>query len=145
MFQRILLAWDGSRPAQRALDTAVGIARRYDADIVAVAVAYSPGHAETEADRAESVGAARRYLEESFASVRDRADRVGVPLDLVVIEGERPADALLEYGHDHAFDLLVVGHHRNPRAGRFLIHGLSERLIEAAAMPVLIVGDANGG
>jgi nucleotide-binding universal stress UspA family protein len=145
MFQRILLAWDGSRPALRALDTAVGIARRNGAEIVTVAVAYSPGHAETEADRVESVEAARRYLEQRFAAVRDRADRVGVPLDLVIIEGEKPADALLAYAHEHAFDLLVAGHHRNSRAGRFLIHGLSERLVEAAAIPVLIVGDSDGG
>lgn len=145
MFQRILLAWDGSRPAHRALDAAVGIARRYGAEIVALSIAYSPGHAETEADRVESVEAARRYLEESFAAVRDRADRVGVPLEFAIIEGAKPADELVAYAHEHAFDLLVAGHHRNPRAGRFRIHGLSERLVETATMPVLIVGDSNQG
>lgn len=144
MFQRILLAWDGSRPAHRALDAAVSIARRFDAEIVAVAIAYSPGHAETEADRVESVEAARRYLEESFAAARDRADRVGVPLEFLIVEGERPAETLVEYAHEHAFDLLVAGHHRNRRAGRFLIHGLSERVIGTATIPVLIVGDGNG-
>lgn len=144
MFQRILIAWDGSGPAQRALDAAVGLARRYDAEITALAVAYSPGHAETEADRIESVEAARRQLESAFAAVRDRADRVGVPIELTVVEGERPAETLLAYAHEHAFDLIVAGRHRSSRAGRFLIHDVGERLVEAAAIPVLIVPEPGG-
>lgn len=144
MFHRILLAWDGSRPARRALDVAIDLARRYEAEIVAVSAARSPGHAETEADRVESVEAARRYLTETFARVRDRADRVGVALEHVVLESERAADELLAYAHDHAFDLVVVGHHRGSRSGRLLLHGLAERLVAAASVPVLVVGEVDG-
>ena len=145
MFQRILIAWDGSRPARRALDVAVDLARRYQAEIVAVSVAHSPGHAETEADRAESVDAARAYLTASFADVRDRADRIGVPLEQVVIESDHPAEDLLRYAHDHGFDLIVAGHHRGSRSGRLLLHGLTERLVAAGTIPVLVVGETNGG
>lgn len=141
MLQQILVAWDGSRPALRAYDTALDLARRYDAELTAVSVAYSPAHAETDADRAESVNAARTYLEASLAEVRDRAERVGVPLDHLIIEGDHPADDILRYAHEHGFDLLVVGHHRNRRPGRFLLHGLAERVIAHAEMPVLVVSD----
>jgi nucleotide-binding universal stress UspA family protein len=101
-------------------------------------------HAETEADRLESVEAARRQLVESFAGVRDRADRIGVPLEHVVIEGDHPAEDLLSYAHEHGFDLVVAGHHRGGRAGRFLLHGLAERLVDTSSVPVLVVGDENG-
>jgi nucleotide-binding universal stress UspA family protein len=145
MFQRLLLAWDGSPPAQRALDVAVGVARRYGAEIVAASVAYSPGHAETEEDRLESVDAARRYLEDSFARVRDRADRAGVEIEHVVLEGEQPADELIRYAHDHGVDLLVAGHHRGRRRpGRLALHGLADRLVSGSDVPVLIVGDHGG-
>lgn len=142
MFQRILVAWDGSVPALRALDLAVNIARTYGAEIVVASVAHSPAHAETEEDRLESVTAARRYLEESFAKVRDRADRIGVEIEHAIVEGDRPADDILGYAHEHGFDLVVVGHHRNRRAGRFFLHGVAERLVAVAAVPVLVVGDA---
>lgn len=141
MLQQILVSWDGSRPARRAFDTALDLARRYDAELVVVSVAHSPAHAETEGDRAESVDAARQYLEQTFDSVDDRADRVGVPLEHVIIEGDNPADDILGYAHEHGFDLVVVGHHRNRRAGRFLLHGLAERMIAQAQMPVLVVAD----
>lgn len=142
MFQQILLAWDGSPPAEWAFDVALDLARRYDADLVAASVAHSPAHAETAGDRRESVDAARRYLEETFTVIRDRADRVGVTVEHVVIEGEDPANDVLGYAHEHGFDLLVIGHHRRNRSGRFLIHGLAEKTVEAADLPVLVV--ANG-
>jgi nucleotide-binding universal stress UspA family protein len=146
MFQRILLAWDGSPPAQRALDLAIDIARRYGAEIVAASVAHSPAHAETEEDRVESVEAARRYLEQSFVRVRDRADRAGVAADHVIIEAEDPADSIVAYAHEHAFDLVVAGHHRGRRRpGRLIVHGLADRLVAHADLPVLIAADRGRG
>ena len=64
-----------------------------------------------------------------------------MPLDQVIIEGDHPAEDLLRYAHEHGFDLVVVGHHRSRRPGRFLLHGLAERLIAHAEMPVLVVSD----
>ena len=145
MFQRLLLAWDGSPPAQRALDIAVGIARRYGAEIVAASVAHSPTHAETEEDRLESVDAARRFLEAGFARVRDRADRAGVPIEHAIIEGDHPAEEIVRYAHSEGFDLVVVGHHRRRRPGRLVLHGLAGRLVAQASVPVLIVGDREEG
>lgn len=142
MFSQILIAWDGSPPAERAFDAALDLARRYEAQLCALSVAHSPAHAETGADRKESVDAARRYLEKTFAEVRDRAHRAGVDVDHVVIEGDDPAPDILGYAHEHGFDLLVIGHHRKSRSGRFLIHGLTTTTIDTAELPVLVV--ANG-
>jgi nucleotide-binding universal stress UspA family protein len=141
MFQRILLAWDGSEVARRAFSVAVDLTRRFDGDLTAVSIAYSPAHAETEADRAESAEAARRFLEETFASVRDRADRAGVRVEQTVIEGDPPGDAVLDYAHEHGFDLIVCGHHHTTRAGRLLLRGVDERLVADARIPVLVIGD----
>lgn len=141
MLQLILVAWDGSRPAEKAFDLALDIARRYEGELVAASVAHSPAHAETESDRLESVDAARTYLQQTFDRVRDRADRAGVPVEQAIIEGDHPADDILRFAHEHAFDVVVVGHHRNTRPGRFLLHGLAEKLIAASPMPVIVVAD----
>jgi nucleotide-binding universal stress UspA family protein len=141
MFQRILLAWDGSALAVRALDVAIDVARRYDAELVAVSVAHSPARAETAHDRVETVDAAHRYLEQSFAEVTDRAERAGVSVEHRIVDGETPARALLDYTHDHGFDLIVSGHHHHRRAGRLLLRGITQDLLAGAAVPVLIVSD----
>lgn len=142
MFQRILLAWDGSEVAVRALDVAIDIARRYDIDLVAASIAHSPAHAETAADRAETIDAAHRYLTRTFEDVIDRAHRAGVDVEHEIIDGESPSRALLDYAHAHGFDLIVCGHHHSGRAGRLLLKGVAPELIEDGA-PVLVVSDGS--
>lgn len=141
MFQRVLLAWDGSELALRAFDVAIDLARRYDAELLAVSVAYSPAHAETAADRGESSDAARRYLEETFREVADRAERTGTSVEHHIIDGETPARALADYAHEHGFDVIVCGHHHGARAGRLLLRGVTEHLLANTTIPLLIVSD----
>lgn len=141
MFQRILLAWDGSPLALRAFDTAIDIARRYGAELVAVSIAYSPAHAETGEDRRQTAESARRYLESTFGEVADRARRIGIQVRQEIIEGQTPTVALASYAHEHGFDLIVCGHHHSRRAGRLLLRGVAQDLLEAASTPVLVVSD----
>jgi nucleotide-binding universal stress UspA family protein len=139
MFQQILLAWDGSDVALRAFDFAIDLTRRYDADLVAVSIAYSPAHAETDADREESSDAAQRYLANTFGEVADRAERAGVSVQHQIIEGATPTQALADYAHEHGFDLIVCGHHHTRRAGRLLLRGVTHDLMEATDVPVLVI------
>ncbi len=141
MFARVLLAWDGSPVALRAFDFAIDITRRNEAELVAVSIAYSPTHAETSADREESTQAAERYLASTFQEVADRAERAGIGVDHEIIAAETPAHALSAYAHEHGFDLIVCGHHHARRAGRLLLRGVAHDLIEATAIPVLVVSD----
>jgi len=143
MFQRILLAWDGTAVALRAFDAAIDMTRRYDAELVAVSIAYSPAHAETAADREESADAARRYLQQTFVEVKDRAERAGIEVEHQIIEGETPADALLDYAHRHGFDLIVCGHHHSRRAGRMLLKDITQQLINDT-VPVLVISEPTG-
>jgi len=140
MIQRILLAWDGSAVALRAFDTSIDITRRYDAELVVVSIAYSPAHAETRADRLESSTAARTYLTQTFEEVADRAERAGVAVEHRVLDAQSPVRALVDFGHEHGFDLIVCGHHRSGRGGRLLLRGVARELIEATTIPVLVIG-----
>jgi len=141
MFQRIMLAWDGSAVALGAFDVAIDVARRYEGELIAVSVANSPAHAETHADRKESAEAAHAYLERTFLEVADRAHRAGVDVEHRIIEGDTPAQALLGYAHEHGIDLIVCGHHVNRRVGRLLLHDVADDLYREARTPVLVVGE----
>ena len=140
MFQRILLAWDGSETSLLAFDVAIDITRRYDAELVAVSIAYTPAHAETAADRQQTIDGAHQYLGETFDQVVDRAQRAGVEVTHEIIEGESPVDALLGYAHEHGIDLIVCGHHPTRRVGRLLLHDVAEQLIDGPT-PVLVVSN----
>jgi nucleotide-binding universal stress UspA family protein len=131
MFQRILVAWDGSELAGCALDAAVEFASRYEAQIVAAAVV-------TEGD--ETSEEAHRRLGAAFADARAGADQAGVAISQEILDGHDPARDLLWYAHEHGFDLVVIGHHRDPKPGVLALHGVTEHLVSAADVPVLVVG-----
>jgi nucleotide-binding universal stress UspA family protein len=140
MFQRILVAWDGSETALRGFDVAIDITRHYDAELVAVSIAHTPAHAETASDRQQTIDGAHRYLRQTFDEVVDRAQRAGVAVTHEIIDGETPAVALLGYAHEHGIDLIVCGHHPTRRAGRLLLHDVAEELIDGPT-PVLVVSN----
>ena len=142
MFQRILIAWDGSPVALRAFDVAIDVTRRYQAELVAISVAYTPAHAETAADREETSEAAHRYLEETFNDVADRAQRVGLDVEHRIITGTTPVQAIVDHAHQHGIDLIICGHHHARRAGRLLLRGVAQDLVAQSPIPVLVV--ANG-
>ena len=126
MFQRIAVAWDGSELAERALGLAVEFAARYEAEVVAASV-VAPA------------SPSRQRLTDAFADARAAAERRRVPISHEIVEARRPIDGLLSFTHDHGFDLLVIGHHRDPHAGALMLHGLTEHLVSAAQIPVLVV------
>lgn len=125
MFQRLLVPWDGSELAARALDMAVEFAQTYQAEIVVISVV---------ADAELGVP-----LAAEFEWARASADRAGVPIEHVVEVGRHPADALLEHAHGHGFDLIVIGHHRDAHHSALVLHGVTEHLVAAAAIPTLVV------
>jgi len=123
MFQRILTLWDGSDVSERALSAALDLASKYDAEVLATSV-VAPG----EPTPLESLFAERH------------GSHGGVALSHEVIEGRNPSEDLLAYAHEHAFDLLVVGHHHHPKPGVLVLHGVTEHVISDADLPVLVVG-----
>ena len=133
MFQRILLAWDGSEVALRAFDAAIDITRRYDAELVAVSIAYSPAHAETDC-RPQRDRRRRPPLPRARPSRRSTIARSAPAWRSPTRSSTatHPAKALLEYAHTHGFDLIVCGHHPTRRAGRLLLHDIAQDLIQTA-------------
>lgn len=129
MFQRILVPWDGSELADRALGTAMELAVGYEAEIVLASVLT-----------ADACGDGGRRLAAAFERTRVAAQRSGVPLSHQILEGRHPTDVLLDFAHEHGFDLMVIGHHRDPHPGHLVLHGVTEHLVAAAEVPILVVG-----
>jgi nucleotide-binding universal stress UspA family protein len=130
MFQRILIVWDGSQPAERALDLGLDFGEKYSAELLAASVVH-PGHeGSQEEDR----------LCELFAERHAGNRDTDCPIAHEIIRGSHTGDDLLAYAHEHGFDLMVVGHHRDTKPGVLILHGVTEHLISAAELPVLVVG-----
>ncbi len=135
--RRMLVAFDGSPPATRALDLALRLAEPEHARLWAVHVSAAPlaiAEPRTDEERRREPEAIARAL----GSVRASAERVGVALTVWIREGEA-APVLLASAREVDADLIVVGTRGLRGAGRLLLGSVSSAILAAAGRPVLVV------
>ncbi|MDQ7842300.1 MAG: universal stress protein [Armatimonadota bacterium] len=134
----ILYATDGSSHARKALDWVVDIARRRRARVIVV-TAYEPiprelGSPYLEELMARRPAEARATAAEAEAVLR----REGIDHELEVLEGPA-ADAILRVARTRRCDLIVMGSRGLGRLEVALLGSVSQRVVQEAPCPVLIV------
>lgn len=138
MYNEILVPTDGSPAADAAAETALNLARRFDASLHAINVVEldeSPTDAESEV--AEEI---TRRGEETLATLRDRAADVGVSATTSVRETEDPVHrTIIDYATDHDVDLVVMGTHGRTGLNRLVLGSVTERTLRTSPVPVLTV------
>jgi nucleotide-binding universal stress UspA family protein len=144
VFDTVLVATDGSAAAERAVETAVDFARRFDADVHALSV-VDDGTIEASPD-AVSVDL-RVALDEqgraAVAAVADRAAEAGLNVDTTVREG-RPAETIVATARNTGADCVALGTRGRHGASRFHLGSVAEHVTRTCPVPVLTVRDADG-
>lgn len=146
MFERILVATDGSEPATAAAGHAVDLAAAHGATLHALYVVDTGTNPLT-----VSKGEVRESLrevgadaaDEALSTVEELADDAGVELVRATREGS-PDGAILAYATEAAVDLVVIGTHGRDGIRRRLLGSVTERVVRDAPMPVTTV-TADGG
>jgi nucleotide-binding universal stress UspA family protein len=131
------VAYDGSPEAEDALDVAYRIAREQHAGVTIYSVAdvptFGPG---APGDRVAVID--EQVVEKTRDRVTDAALRAPAPLvpETCVLEGS-PAETISEAA-EGVIDLLVMGSRGYGPIRRAVLGSVSERLVHAAAVPVLV-------
>jgi nucleotide-binding universal stress UspA family protein len=135
--KKILVGYDDTEPAKRALERAAELAKAFAAEIVvtsvtplAVSIGRSAGPIDVTdppAKHAEELAHARAYLEGQGVT----ADYRGAIGDV--------AEAIVDAAHELAADLIVVGTRDSGWLGRMLHHSVSTAVSHRAHCDVLIV------
>jgi nucleotide-binding universal stress UspA family protein len=136
MFDTIVIATDGSQSVQRAVDVALDVARRFEADVHAITV-VDTDEIDSSPDRLqeEMEDALREQAEEALSTVRASTD-----LDLTTaVQVGRPAVEIREYAEANDADLVAMGTRGRHGENRFLLGSVAERIVRSCPMPVLTV------
>jgi nucleotide-binding universal stress UspA family protein len=142
MFRRILVGWDTSSSAERALRIALDLAADVGAEIVTLTAVQPPEHAETTEDSLRETTSERMGVRAGLEPFRALATSSGVSMSHEIVEASDPADALSRYFEERGFDVLVIGRHGTSRAYHARIGPVAEQLARQAPGPLLLVGDA---
>ncbi|MEA2323330.1 MAG: hypothetical protein QOD81_3180 [Solirubrobacteraceae bacterium] len=133
---RILVGYDGSEPAKRALQRVADMAGPDD-EVLVVAVAEMHARAVlTEGAQLDpsELPKRRRDLEEANAFLAER----GVEAETILAQGE-PGDAIVKIAHERDADLIVVGHRGMNALERILLGSVSSKVVHRAPCDVLVV------
>lgn len=142
MFETVLIATDGSESVRRAVDVALDLSRRFDADVHAVYVIdTSEVNSSPERLRAEMHTALEETGEDALEAIQERTDRA---ITTAVLEG-RPASSIGTYARKHDIDLVAMGTRGRHGEDRFLIGSVAERVVRSCPVPVLTVRQLEDG
>ena len=136
MFERILLAVDGSEHSIKAIPVAGDLARRYGGEVIVLHVreheiTWGADIDVETADEARSlVDGVVRQLKDSDTNVRGEVVRV--PL------GQTPR-AILDMAHEEDVGLIVMGTRGLSDWGRLLMGSVAHKVVHLAEVPVLVV------
>ena len=138
MFDTVVVATDGSESVKRAVDVALDLAHRFDADVHALSVVdASEVDASPEQLRDELRTALETTADAALATVEDRAS-AGLEITTAVREG-RPASEICEYARECDADLIATGTRGRHGENRLLLGSVAERVVRTSPVPVLTV------
>lgn len=138
MFQKILLAYDGSAGAKRALDVALDLAHTYRAELWALSVEERlPHYAATIDEVQEEHEFAKHYFQEALAVAYLRALRAGVELKSEIRAGHA-ARTIVDFVREGSFDLVVLGSSGHSKAWVMFLGTTVEKVSRHVSCTVLI-------
>lgn len=137
MFKTILMAYDGSPSADKALDMALDIAARYGATLRVISVVRAPDFADDEQAKA-LVESITRHYHLAFESLRHRASAKDIEPQFSVLAGH-PAEQIILQAESHGVDLIVMGHRGKSLFQRLRLGSVSKQVMQYAHCAVLIV------
>jgi universal stress protein A len=139
--RRILVATDFSDVAGGALQTAVGMARAFDAGIellhVSALIALLPPPAEV-LPFATIIPDHSRRIQESLSDEAKLVREAGVPCDTRTMEGA-PHTEIIRRAQEMGADLIVMGTHGHGGLAHAVLGSVVERVLHRARCPVLVV------
>jgi nucleotide-binding universal stress UspA family protein len=124
--ERVLIAWNGSREAARAVHDAIPfITHAAHVTIIAAATTFTPGASQASCtDLAAMLARHGATTVNIVRFVRDATETSG--------------DALLSYAADGSFDLLVMGAYGHARLQEMVLGGATRTVLTTMTLPVLM-------
>ena len=139
LFKKILIATDGSKRTQNAVETGLEIARVHQSKVSAVYVVDTVTFTSVPMDVTweNMYQLLKEEGEEAVGRVKAAAP-AGIDVETHVLEGN-PALEITKFAKDNGCDLIVVGTLGKSGIDRILLGSVAEKVVRIAPCPVLVI------
>ncbi|HHW42959.1 universal stress protein [Desulfofundulus thermobenzoicus] len=145
MYRKILVAYDGSPHANKALTAGIELARCCGGQLHAAAAVHLPDYAGTVSEVDDMASGAKAFYSEKLEKAAARAAGKNVHLTTHIIYGHT-GEAIVRFAREENFDLIIVGSHGWSAVQRLVMGSVSTYVVRHAHCPVLVEkGTENNG
>lgn len=139
MFRKVLVGNDGSEGAKKALQAAIDLAKRYDAELHEICIEeHLPHYAATVGEVVEAKQEATDYFRRVTRDAELVAEAQGVRLASHVVPGH-VVETIVQFVKDRSFDVLVIGFMGHSRIFDHIWGGTSQNVTRLVSCSVLVV------
>ena len=146
MYQRILVATDGSKLSTKAVNSAIELAALAGAELIALKVIprYPQSYFEGSVPlSAEDVARVEQKWSDDGRSVVDAVkaagEAQGVKVKAVLAKSDVVSDALIAAAKKHKADLIVMASHGRKGVKRLLLGSETQQVLTHSEIPVLVL------
>lgn len=141
MMDKILCAIDGSRAAIRAVDFAVGMAVKFQAELrfITVSTVSQQSAAKSPFWDSRLFDAGETLIARELHDAHVAAEKQGVSATCVTVSGRDIAAAIVGYADEHGFDHIVMGSTGHSAFGRLLTGSVVDDVLNRKHPPVTVV------
>ena len=145
MFNRIMVAVDGSKGSSDALDTAVELQKIHESELLILSVyrlhnSWKASVTMVYPELTESTDKAlEEYAREVAEKSKQQAIQAGSKNARSFYIGGGPAREIVKFSEKHNTDLIVLGSRGLSDSGKHLLGSVSHKVTSFAQCPVLIV------
>lgn len=148
MYQRIVVAIDGSELSDKAFRHALGLAGQLKAKLIAVTVSdpsliLTSGTEMMQVNTTTVINELNRAKEEGAARIlgaaKEAAAAAGQPIEALHVPDSETADGILETAKRQGADLIVMGSHGRRGLGRLLLGSQAAEVLAHSNIPVLVI------
>jgi nucleotide-binding universal stress UspA family protein len=135
--EHILIAYDGSAPADKAFDFALELAFKFHPELAVVSVVRPPeppDEVETEA----VIESAKEHYEKAFEALRRRSAAAGAQPSFAVVIG-RPAEQIVQQAESQGIDISSWDIVARRSSDRWLLGSVSKQVIHYAHCTTTVV------
>jgi nucleotide-binding universal stress UspA family protein len=143
MYQKILIATDGSDLAKKAVDQGLALAKALGAKALAITVseplaAMASGDVVFSYPIAEYEKNVAAVAAAVLGSVNEAAKRVGIACETMHVKDRHPAEGIVETAKQQNCDLIVMASHGRRGLSRALLGSQANKVVTLSDIPVLI-------
>jgi nucleotide-binding universal stress UspA family protein len=141
-FSKILVAVDGSEQSLQAAAYAIELAKKYNAQLIALTVSHIPLSSYGFGSRPETVKHDKEMLESKqwFRTIQEVGIEYNVSLKTDLIDSQMSVEGtIVEYAESQGVDLIVIGTTGRSGFKKLLLGSVASGVVNYSTCPVMVV------